>query len=102
MNIKDELPMPSEPIEIKKQMIDVRIHFGNGDNIDWDSQAVWFRNALPTYLWNEWKIILVDYGFTWPKFLKYIKYYTHDMIRWMREKITWEELIQKLKDSIDD
>jgi hypothetical protein len=102
MNLKEKLPTPMEPVEIKRQINDFRSYFGSEENIDWDSQAVWFRNTIPTYLWNEWKVILINFGFTWPKFLKYMKYYTRDMIKWMKEKISWADFIQRLKESIEE
>jgi len=98
--------MPPEPKNIKLFIRGVRsrVSKGNisGDNIDWDSLAVWYLNKLPSYLWKYWKNELEKEGYTWQKFLKVLKLHTNDVILWaLNEEINWKELLIRIRDTIE-
>lgn len=95
MAISQSLPTPPEPKDVRNRIIDVSKILGPGDEIDWDSQAVWAFNALPKYLWENWGPQLKPMGFTWQRFLKLLKLHTNDMILWaLREAMTWEDFVR--------
>jgi len=48
----EELSTPPEPVQIKKQILEVKARFGEGSGIDWDPLAVWYGNRIPRYLWS--------------------------------------------------
>jgi len=91
-----------EPVEIKKQILELRSRMGPEEDIDWDSLAVWYGNRIPGYLWTEcrWKTILGKRGFTWQRFLKLMRRHTTDMVSWVRGRISWEEFVHRLEDSV--
>lgn len=101
--LMEELSTPPEPIQIKKQILEVKASLGEGGGIDWDSLAVWYGNRIPRYLWSEcgWKSVLSGVGFTWQRFLKLMKYHTTDMVLWVGGGISWEEFMQKLRESVE-
>lgn len=97
MNLK----RPEEPVEIKKRILALRTRLGEDQDVDWDSEAVWYKNEIPRYLWNAWKKDLNEFGLPWPRFLKLMKYHTSDSILWVMGLLLWDELVDKLKLSID-
>lgn len=103
MNIKERLEVPPEPAGVRKQILGNRTRFEEDINFEWDSLslAVWFQNRIPSHLWNVWKNELTEAGLPWPRFLKLMKYHTTDLVLWVKEEISWEELIQKIMVSID-
>jgi len=102
MKDDENLIPPPEPEKIKKEILELRSHLGEGEGIDWDSLAAWAGNRIPSYLWTEsrWKNVLGKRGFTWQRFLKLMKYHTRDMALWMTGRISWEEFVQKLIEDI--
>jgi len=92
-----ELPVPPEPKEIKEFIKKQRGKLGSAPDIDHDSLAVWYLNKLPSYLWRHWKSNLEDFGCTWQKFVKVVKYATDDIIDWaLYDSLSWNELVKKL------
>lgn len=85
------MDIPDEPIEIKKQII----------KIGGDALAIWFGNKLQNYLWNTWKKSLEKKDFTWPKFLKLLKYKTVYARLWIQDEISWEKFIKEIIRSIE-
>jgi hypothetical protein len=104
MDLKEKLMTPSEPVELKNQILNTREYFRSnlGTSIDVDSMAVWFGNAIPKYVWGEWKVPLRGIGITWPKFLKLMKYNTKFMIGWVSGKTKWTDFTQNMRKSIED
>ena len=91
-----------EPTNIKELIKQIREGLGKGDNIDYDSQAVWSLNRLPKYLWNGWKDELQSMGVNWQSFLRILKLHTIDAIEWaLRGTITWEEFLDRVSRSIE-
>ena len=99
----DKLPIPPEPIEVKKYILEVKSMLRKESGIDWKPLAAWAGNKIPSYLWTDckWKNILKAEGFTWQSFLKLLKHHTKDMVLWMNGKITWVEFVKTFKESIN-
>lgn len=95
------LMVPKEPTEIKKQILELRDRLGPGNEIDWNSLAVWYGNRIPQYLWNTWKEELEKKGFTWQKFLKLLKYRTDDAFLWVAGKMPWGGFMEKVLESLE-
>jgi hypothetical protein len=93
---------PKEPTEVKELIVTVRARLGAGDDINWDSLAVWSFNRLPRYLWSCWEEELKGRGITWQRFLRILKLRTVDIIEWsLRGSISWEELVKRVEATID-
>ena len=97
----DKLKIPEESKEIRKFILMVRSQLSEDNTINWDSLAVWAGNKMPQYLWSFWRNELSKKGFTWQKFLRLMKYRTDDMILYVYNRISWEEFVSKVIDSID-
>ena len=96
------LPIPKEPQEIKLLIKNVRERLGSGNDIDYDSLAVWSFNRLPKYLWKHWKEDLKRRGISWQKFLRILRFRTLDIIEWsLKESVTWEELVKRIESTIN-
>lgn len=96
------LPVPREPVEIKRLIMTVRAELQTEDEIDRDTLAVWSFNRLPKYLWSCWKDELNRRGITWQKFLRILKLHAGDAIEWVfGSSLSWEELIGRLEVSIN-
>ncbi len=95
--------LPEEPVELKKQIITLKsqLDADTTTGIDWNSQAVWFRNGIPKHLWQQWKNELQTKGYTWPKFLRIMRYRTDDAILWLHNKQTWKEYVEKVSEALD-
>lgn len=94
MEIK--LKIPQEPLDVKIFIIGIRKQGEPSSEIRWDSLSVWAGNQLQKYLWKEWKDTLVQYGFTWQKFMKLLKHRTDQAILWSIDDISWSEFIHEI------
>lgn len=93
----DLLDVP-EPKGLRKEAQSLREK--EGGNWDADSLRVWFRNALPSYLWNHgWKEKAQEEGCSWPKFLRIVSLNKRDIILWLRGSKEWGELLQAIEDT---
>jgi len=92
---------PKEPIEIKKQILELRSRLGSDNEIDWNSLAVWYGNRIPQYLWGAWKGELGKKGFTWQKFLKLLRYRTDDAFLWVAGKMSWGDFMKEVLESLE-
>jgi hypothetical protein len=103
MSKVDKLPIPPEPVEVKKYILEAKSMLGKESDIDWEPLAAWAGNKIPSYLWKDckWKNILKAEGFTWQSFLRLLKYRTEDMILWMNGHITWVKFVEVFKKSIN-
>jgi hypothetical protein len=103
MSKVDNLPIPPEPVEVKKYILEAKSMLGKESDIDWEPLAAWAGNKIPSYLWKDckWKNILTAEGFTWQSFLRLLKYRTEDMILWMNGHITWVKFVEVFKKSIN-
>jgi len=95
------LDIPKEPLEIRKQILELRGRMGPGGGIDYNSLAIWYGNRVPQYLWNIWKSELTKKGFTWQKFLRLLKYRTDDAFLWVAGKMSWKEFVEKVMESLE-
>ena len=96
-----ELPIPEEPLNLKRRVLDLRSRLGPNVGIDWDNSALWFGNPIPSYLWKYWKSELRSRGFTWQKFLKLMKLMNRDALLWVNDKISWEEFVKRVIETIE-
>ena len=97
------LKIPSEPNDIKRQMLAQKNNFPNILNIEWDGFVVWAgtQNKLQSYLWTEWKSDLGPKGFTWQTFTKLLRYKTDRMVFWYRGMISWNVLSKEIVEFIE-
>ena len=96
-----DLHIPPEPKDIKELITDFRNNIKTSDSIDADTQAVWYLNKLPRYLWNIWKDTLTTRGYNWQKFLRVIKLHTNDIILWaLQNKLEWHQLIERITETL--
>lgn len=104
MDLTQELISPEEPKDMLQDLIAFKQHLNDQKDDDWDSdsQAIWLKNMIPSYLWKNWKHILTKVGFTWPKFLKHMRYHTRDMKRLLDKQIDWNEFTSILKKTLDE
>ncbi|MDD2754413.1 MAG: hypothetical protein PHS80_02680 [Methanothrix sp.] len=104
MDLIKELISPAEPKDMLQDIITFKQHLSDQKDGDWDSdsQAIWLKNMIPSYLWKNWKHTLTEAGFTWPKFLKHMKYHTRDMKRLLEMQINWDEFTSLLKKTLDE
>ena len=94
-----ELP---EPTDIKEFIRQVREGLDEGENVEYDSQAVWSLNKLPKYLWEGWREELRKSGVSWQTFLRILKLHTIDAIEWaIRGTLTWQEFLDRISKSIE-
>jgi len=95
-----KLSRPPEPTYIKKQTNNQL----QEKNLKVDSLLIWLGNKLPSYLWREagWSKTLKKEGFNWQSFLKLLSLHKKDMIKWLRNGITWNELLIKIEETIKD
>ena len=91
------LIVPPEPVDFKAEA--KRQKARESWNID--SLVVWVGNSLPKYLWGYWRDALKKDGYTWQQFLRILSFHRKDIILWLRDEMSWEELIKKVKDSIE-
>jgi hypothetical protein len=96
----DDLTIPNEPLEIKKKAQIEKT------KVDWnmDSLIAWSGNSLPKYLWttSNWGTILKKRGYNWQHFLKILSFHKKEIICWLRDDISWEDLVKKIKKTIDE
>jgi hypothetical protein len=100
-NMDEDLKIFKEPKNLKNTLTVLRADLENKTSIDWDSTTVWAGNRLQKYIWEYWRIDLMSRGFSWPKYLKLMRFNTDYAILWLYEKISWEEFLNKLKMSIE-
>jgi len=95
------LPIPPEPVHIKKQISDIYSHLRVSSMED-KSLLVWFGNPIPSYLWSKsgWGRVLRPCGLTWQMFLKICSLHTQDMIKWVEGDMAWDELIERIRTSV--
>jgi len=107
------MEIPDEPIEIKKRIIGHKDEWistykeiwgsetiGRGTT-DWKVLIVWVGNRIQSYLWGAWKDVLKKEGFTWQRFLKMMRYRTDDALLWIQSKITWDEFVKRITESVE-
>ena len=87
-----------EPVEVKREIKNLMKKM-IGKKWDWQSLAVWYGNRLPQYLWTrqDWKIELSKRGWRWQNFLSFFSRYTHEIVRWANDELSWNELIQLIE-----
>lgn len=96
-----KLYIPKEPKDILRQMNAWRESLPRDEKREHDSFVVWFRNALPQYLWQEWKDELILRGFTWQKFLKLLRMRTDTVLAWFKGIRAWENTAKDIVELIE-
>lgn len=104
VDLMQELIRPTEPEDMLKELIAFKKHLQGNRDVDWDSdsEAIWFRNRIPSYLWKNWKHTLTKAGFTWPRFLKHMRNHTFNMGCLLDKQIDWVEFTDRLKKTLDE
>ncbi|RLF05604.1 MAG: hypothetical protein DRJ64_05395 [Thermoprotei archaeon] len=94
--MNSSLPVPPEPLELKK-MLKVTLALNN-NNI----KILLTGNRIPAYLWSNsrWKVFLSRNGWTWQEFLKFISNNVDLIADWINGKSSWEDFISKLEEKI--
>jgi hypothetical protein len=93
--------VPNEPKQLREEMRSVRAKLPLEQEKEYDTFSVWFRNALPQYLWHEWKDEIKPQGFTWQKFSHLLRMRTDKMVGWFRGLNSWEELAEDIASLIE-
>ena len=96
-----KLKIPKEPKAVKDFIHSVRSQLGTSNTINWDPFVIWAGNKIPQYLWGSWKHDLRKEGFNWQIFLRLMKFRTDDAILWVYERISWEEFVRKVIESLE-
>ena len=67
-------------------------------NEDAENFIAWVGNRLPAYLWTKcnWKSTLMRKGWTWQSFLRFLSRRTDDIIKWVNDELSWDQLIGKI------
>ncbi|MEM4486040.1 MAG: hypothetical protein QW116_02215 [Zestosphaera sp.] len=85
-----------EPRELKRMIKELNKVLG-----DDRGKGVLLYNKLPQYLWSAWSNELKKLGIDWREFLSIISRHSDLIADWaVGEKLTWEELLSKLNESI--
>ena len=67
-----------------------------------DSPELWSAgDKIAEQMWQEWSGPLTTRGFTRRKFIHLMKHRTDDLLLWSFNRITWEELVDRIISSID-
>ena len=92
-----------EPTELKRQIQEFIAHMRD-ETWDYQSLAVWAANKMPQYFWTKlnWKNELSKSGWNWQKFLKMMSHHTNDLMRWVSNSMSWDELVNLLLDDINN
>lgn len=93
LTLKKKLSIPKEPEELKKETKELI----NGER----RFAPFFLIKLSSYLWREWKEILVAESYTWNKFLRSVSLIKDKIGMWILEEITWAEFVEKIKEILE-
>ena len=96
---EDLLPF-KEPKNLKNALTALREDLDNKVKIKWDSTTVWAGNKIQKYIWENWRNDLLKRGFSWPKFLTLMKFNTDYAILWLYDKISWDDFLTKVRNSI--
>jgi hypothetical protein len=93
------LPVPKEPIEIKKRALE------KCEDPSWSLigryKVIRFftlsANFLPRYLWHLWRDELKRMDIPWHLFLKVISAHDRDVERWVEGELSWNDLVQSIE-----
>ena len=98
-NVELSLPVPEEPIEIKKRALD-KCEDPSWSLIDRYSVINFFTlsaNFLPKYLWSSWREELKRMGIPWQLFLRAVSACDRDVERWVEGALSWNDLVQSIE-----
>jgi len=95
-----ELIIPDEPKVVKNLLSVFLSQEKDKQKINWSSTYIWSGNKLPQYLWSKWRNDLNKKGFSWHIFLRLMKSRNYEAILWANEKISWDEYILEIIDSV--
>lgn len=91
------LAKPPEPVEIKARIAELYRSLSKELGSGALGLAVWSGSIFARYLWEYWGPELRRQGFSWPRFLSFLKAYTGLIGRWALEgNVSWEELVEHI------
>lgn len=91
------LIIPREPMEIKNSLESL-IEKIEGKKIKVKYLAIAIsQSGLNSYLWNEWKLLLKERGFTWQEFQKTFFMHTVGIEKWVKGFILGSNLINEIE-----
>ena len=79
-----------------------RVRLGDQMPVNLDSPEVW--DSVTTFaqgIWDSWKDDLEAKGFTKIKFFRFMKYLTDDILLWAYDRISWGELVDRIRKAIE-
>lgn len=86
----------NEPMELKHMIKELSRVLEGGKG-----RGVLIYNKLPQYLWSVWGGELKKLNISWREFLSIVSKNSHLIAEWaVSEKISWDELLSKLRDSV--
>ena len=100
------LVVPREAEDLKSLLLSMwveigRVRLGNAATGP-DSPELWDAgDKIAGQIWEEWSGVLTMRGFTRRKFIHFMKHRTDDFLLWSFNRITWNELIDRIISSID-
>jgi hypothetical protein len=100
------LVVPREAEDLKNLLLSMWVEIGRvrlGDAAtDPDSPELWTAgDKVAGQMWEEWSGVLTPRGFTRRKFIHFMKHRTDDLLLWSHNRITWNELIDRIISLID-
>ncbi|WP_460024287.1 hypothetical protein [Infirmifilum sp. SLHALR2] len=96
------LETPPEPVEVKTRINELFRALSRDLGPHAAGVAVWSGNLFARHLWGSWGSELRRLGFTWPRFLAFLKPYTPLIARWAIEgSMRWEDLVEKIRADLE-
>ena len=107
LGIDKNLKIPKEEEILKNLILSMwievgRVRLGDQMPVNLDSPELW--DSLTTFtqsIWDSWKDDLEEKGFTKKKFFRFMKYLTDDILLWAYDRISWGELVDRIRKAIE-
>ena len=100
------LDVPREAEHLKNLLLSMWVEIGQirlgktGEGPE--SPEVWSAgDKVAEHIWEAWNGDLTGRGFTQRKFTHVMKHKTDDLLLWSCNRISWDQLIDRIIDSID-
>jgi hypothetical protein len=101
-----KLGVPREAEDLKNLLLSMwveigRVRLGNAAT-EPDSPELWSAgDKIAEQIWQEWSGPLTTRGFTRRKFIHLMRHRTDDLLLWSYNRITWDQLIDRIINLID-
>lgn len=107
LGLDKDFKIPKEDEILKNLILSMwvevgRVRLGDQMPVNLDSSEVW--DSVTTFaqsIWDSWKDDLEAKGFTKIKFLRFMKYLTDDILLWAYDRLSWGELIDRIREEIE-